>query len=103
MARKSNRKSNRKIVARLGWLALFIIILGVAVIDREKLPESWQQNATVIDLYAKRDALLGRAPETDKEAAAIAAPAPAENPGTGYSAGDRGQLDKLISKGAEDH
>lgn len=97
------RKSNRRIVARLGWLALFIIILGVAVIDKAQLPASWQQNATVIDLYAKRDALLGRAPETDKEAAAIAAPVQAENPGKGYSDGDRSQLDKLISKGAEDH
>lgn len=97
------RKSNRQIVARLGWLALFIIILGVAVVDKAQLPAAWQQNQTVIDLYAKRDALMGRTPGTDKETATIAAPVQTENPGKGYSEGDRSKLDKLISKGAEDH
>lgn len=99
----AKRKSNKKAASRIGWFVLAFVLLFLAFVSKDKLPASWQENQTVIDVYAKRDALMARIAPAEKPVSSEKTVEPETTPGQGYADDVRGKMDKLISKGAEDH
>ena len=96
------RKDRKRIAARLAWIALALIFLTVALVPKDKLPASWQDNKTIIELYAKRDAVMNGAEPETKTIETDAKPA-ADATGKGYSDAERSKMDKLMNSSAQDH
>jgi hypothetical protein len=87
------KHSRGRIFLALALITAAAIAATLMLVERRQLPQQIRDNGIVIQAYQQRDILTGTPPAAAESADTSA----------GYSGRERGKLDKLISKGAQDH